>query len=165
MSQLLISISEIPKLSSGARRALIGLISFRNKATGDCHPGFDKLCVRMGIVGPTDNDRRKVRRWLAELRARGIAVGRRRRFGGAVWWDFPDLAIEDKNVRPYRTKMSPMEPSPPYSYEQTNRTEERAVARIPPRKSRSITPRRQEPSMDERVLAAYYAEQRRKAGR
>lgn len=86
MSQLLISISEIPGLSSGARRALVGLISFRNKHTGQCNPGMVSLCER--VQAPE----RCVYRWLAELDGKGVAVGKKRRYGGVCWYEFPTLS-------------------------------------------------------------------------
>lgn len=85
MSQLLISISEIPGLSSGARRALVGLISFRNKRTGQCNPGIEALCTR--IQAP----RRTVIRWLDELYAKEIFT-RKRPFGASNRYDFPALS-------------------------------------------------------------------------
>ena len=63
---LLQSILEIHNLSSGAFRALTGLLSFRNKASGRCCPRISTLSERLGVPYGT------VRRWLRELRAAGV---------------------------------------------------------------------------------------------
>ena len=68
----LVSILEIHSLSTGASKALIGLLSFRNPKTDDCNPSMAMLCERL------DAPNRTVRRWLQELRQSGtIAVKRR----------------------------------------------------------------------------------------
>lgn len=120
MSQLLISISEIPQLSSGARRALIGLISFRNQTTGQCNPGITTLCGR--VQAP----RRSVCRWLAELRARGI-VASKKPFGGTSRYEFPALSAVFANSAKSGTRNSAKSGTPivpkvapfPPLYEQT----------------------------------------------
>lgn len=60
------SILEIHKLSTGARQALLGLLSFRNKETGLCCPRVATLAQRLGTSSRT------LFRWMAELRACGI---------------------------------------------------------------------------------------------
>ena len=82
-SPLLTSILEIPDLSSGAVRALIGLISFRNKSSGLCCPRIATLCQRLGVAYGT------VRRWLRELRGAGILVTTKRRGSNSYRIELP----------------------------------------------------------------------------
>jgi len=63
------SILEIPKLSSGARQTLAGLLSFRNRTTGLCCPRIDTLCARLGGAS-----RRSVIRWIKELKDSGAVL-------------------------------------------------------------------------------------------
>lgn len=63
---LLNSILEIHDLSSGAFRALLALLSFRNKSSGLCCPKIATLGERLGVP------RRTLCRWLAELRLAGV---------------------------------------------------------------------------------------------
>ena len=147
--QLLNSLLALPRLSGGAHRALIALISFRNKATGQCNPGYAKLYERLGLAG-TESDRRKLTRWLAELRGAGVLTSGKRRFGGVVWYEFPGLFNGTFRVPSNGTFRVPSNgtfgvPSngtfgvpleAPYPlYEQTKGNTLRAGARIPPRKS------------------------------
>lgn len=62
------------KLSTGATKALLGLLSYRNYKTGQCNPKIGKLCERLGgVSNPT------VRRWLRELRQAGILEATKQR--------------------------------------------------------------------------------------
>lgn len=54
-------------LSNGAMKALLGLLSFRNRKTGQCNPKIAKLCERLGGVSDVT-----ARRWLRQLRRAGI---------------------------------------------------------------------------------------------
>jgi hypothetical protein len=70
----LITILEIPSISNGARQALLGLLSFRNKTSGQCCPRIATLRGRLGGVSY-----RTVSRWLCELRAAGLLESTRHR--------------------------------------------------------------------------------------
>ena len=149
--QLLNSLLALPRLSGGAHRALIALISFRNKATGQCNPGYAKLYERLGLAG-TESDRRKLTRWLAELRGAGVLTSGKRRFGGVVWYEFPGLFNGTFRVPSNGTFGVPLEAPYPL-YEQTKGNTLRAGARIPPRKS-----------IQSETLERYYATYGKKAG-
>jgi hypothetical protein len=80
----LISILEIHNLSSGACRTLLGLLSFRNKATGQCNPKIETLGRRLGGVPD-----RTLRRWLGELRQAGILEVRKHRGSSSFVFHMP----------------------------------------------------------------------------
>ena len=143
--QLLNSLLALPRLSGGAHRALIALISFRNKATGQCNPGYAKLYERLGLAG-TESDRRKLTRWLAELRRAGVLTSGKRRFGGVVWYEFPGLFNGTFRVPSNGTFGVPLEAPYPL-YEQTKGNTLRAGARIPPKRK----------SIQSETLERYYA--------
>jgi DNA-binding transcriptional ArsR family regulator len=154
---LLVSILEIPNLSSGARRALTGLYSFRNKKTGSCCPRIATLCERLGAPYGT------VRRWLRELRVAGVVEMAKHRGSNAYVFHRDVFHSVEKFESVHKSGRSTASISGrsggPYPlYEQTKGN----IERIPPQRSLWINARA--PTMDDRVLAAYYEEQRRKAG-
>ncbi|HEY6371121.1 MAG TPA: helix-turn-helix domain-containing protein [Candidatus Sulfotelmatobacter sp.] len=79
----LISILEIHNLSSGAKQALLGLLSFRNRQTGRCCPKIATLRMRLGGISDAT-----VRRWLRELRLAGIVRASRHRCSNSYDFEF-----------------------------------------------------------------------------
>jgi hypothetical protein len=71
-------------LSPGAIKALLGLLSYRNRATGQCNPGLEKLAERLGGIPDTT-----MRRWLRELRQAGIVETVRHRGASAYVFHRP----------------------------------------------------------------------------
>ena len=96
---LLNSILEIHNLSSGAHRALIGLLSFRNKANGQCNPKMETLGERLGGI-----PERTLRRWLHELRLAGVVYATKHRGSNSyrinISTDCEKPAVENAQDRP-----------------------------------------------------------------
>jgi hypothetical protein len=127
----LTSILEIRNLSSGAHHALLGLLSFRNRATGQCNPRLKKLAERLGGVPDTT-----IRRWLRELRLAGIVATVRHRGSSSYVFHMPVFhAVENaeapaaspsKNGRSTPSKNGRSRPSkngrsqPPHPYMNQN---------------------------------------------
>jgi hypothetical protein len=132
---------------------LIALISFRNKSTGQCNPGFDTLRKRLGLAEPK-SDRRKLYRWLAQLREAGVITSRKRRWGGVVWYEFPFLQ-RCHEMSPLKVTRNVTFGASHPLYEQTEGNRQaRGRAAFPPKKP-----------IQSAVLERYQAQQQRKAGR
>ncbi len=97
------------KLSSGATKALLGLLSYRSHKTGQCNPKIEKLCERLGGASEAT-----VRRWLRELRRAGMVETTKQRgransyrILSAVTIDRTTPVTIDRTVRSQLTERPP----------------------------------------------------------
>ena len=150
-------------LSGGALKALIGLLSFRNRKTGQCNPSLATLSNRLKTPPGT------VRHWMRELRRKGVitAVAKpgfvnsyqvNAGLSKSERQPCPDPGGHPVQNQSFSPGASLYEPD---VFNQREGTE-RAGARIPPQRSASST---RQPSIVEQTLAAYYENQRRKAAK
>jgi hypothetical protein len=93
MASILTSILEIHGLSLGARTVLLGLLSFRNKTSGQCNPNIQTLADRLKTA------KRTVERRLQELQRTGILVAKRHLWGNSYVFHLP-RAVENPRSRP-----------------------------------------------------------------
>ncbi|HEY1897015.1 MAG TPA: hypothetical protein VGG62_12110 [Terracidiphilus sp.] len=89
------------KLSPGAMKALMGLLSYRSRKTGQCNPKLEKLSERLGGVPDTT-----LRRWLRELRLAGV-IDRTQEHGSSNSYTFSTVihredfhSVENSPARP-----------------------------------------------------------------
>jgi hypothetical protein len=152
-------ILEIHNLSSGAGRALLGLLSFRNGATGQCNPKLGTLSKRLGGVACST-----LRRWLHELRRAGIVEATKHRgassyvFNNDISGVFHTVKNNSRVLKNEQSRVLKNEHSGgSYPYMNLSILEEERVPRFPPQKSNTSRPQpRREMTMNEKVLAAYY---------
>lgn len=165
--QNLLIAKHIPKT---AALLLTVLENHRNKRTGQCNPRIKILAAELGVNEKT------IDRNLARLRLLGLIRSKKGQRGCAYTlapkaeWG-PVLRGQNVPAEPLECPRTqglnvPAGALHPYMNLNINGMKERAAARIPPQRSTYSTPQRdRQPSMYERTLEAYYAEQRRRASR
>jgi DNA-binding transcriptional ArsR family regulator len=118
------------ELSTGATKALLGLLSYRNRKTGQCNPRIEKLSKRLG--GASDST---VRRWLRELRQAGILEATKQR-GKANSYRILCPVTNDRTgpVKNDRT-------GPPYPYMNQKKLEPAAKERVPVAAAAAVSPK------------------------
>jgi hypothetical protein len=149
------------KLSPGAMKALLGLLSFRNRRTGRCNPSIETVRQRLDVPLGT------LRHWMRELRHAGIVISSTAR--GTNSYEFaPGYIGVSKsgqggcpNLDGGVSKFDHLEPPHPL-YEQKKRTEAAPRAAASSKKNSFNAPPPRKSAQSE-TLEAYYREQRRKA--
>lgn len=131
-----------PGLSPGARCALAGLLSFRNRDTGRCDPTLKALIERLGSV-----QERTLFRWLAELRQTGILEVRRHDRDGRrnlyVIHRVENQKLPDRTVTQIPDKsVGNCHPTPLYEPDTLNRRRSAAaeIHKKPPAKETRLDP-------------------------
>jgi hypothetical protein len=164
------TLKEAPGLTMTAKVLLAELWEFRNRQTGQCNPRIAKLAERLGVVEKT------IDRALASLYQIGLVVPRKGQRGNSysiapkTEWA---VILQGQNVpaetgsagtKCPRAQGQNVPAGAPYPlYEPSLRELHRAARGFPSKKNPSPKPPARALTMDERVLAAYYAEKRRKA--